>query len=163
MGRAAFPITAKTAATSSGNRLGYFGCRNCADGTFNAEEFARRSDDQIKMVEPDRRRWAHHGGAPAPGVGRDFKTAVAMAKTASAAYHKAFSTPLQMMAFIGEMWRLSGGKPPARPQWNFLEDCMMLQTESPRLHCRDGNEGARRCAVGIMDHLGMMRRASLRA
>jgi glutamate synthase domain-containing protein 2 len=29
----------------------------------------------------------------------------------SPATHRAFSTPLEMMAFIGEMRRLSGGKP----------------------------------------------------
>src|ERR1700761_122072 len=48
--------------------LGYFGCRNRADGTFNAEEFARvASDDQIKMVELKISQGAKpgHGGVPA--------------------------------------------------------------------------------------------------
>ena len=96
---------------------GYFGCRN-HDGSFNPEEFARvAADDQIKMVELKVSQGAKpgHGGVlPAAKVSEEISRirGVAMGEDCiSPAYHRAFSTPLEMMAFIGEMRRLSGGKP----------------------------------------------------
>src|SRR3979411_1927066 len=98
---------------------GYFGCRNRADGTFNAEEFAGvESDDQSKMVELKVSQGAKpgHGGVlPAAKVSEEISRirGVGMGEDCiSPAYHKAFSTPLEMMAFIGEMRRLAGGQPP---------------------------------------------------
>src|SRR5215217_2524835 len=56
-----------------------------------------------------------HGGVlPAAKVSEEISRirGVAMGEDCiSPASHRAFSTPLQMMAFIGEMRRLSGGKP----------------------------------------------------
>ena len=81
----------------------------------------------------------------------------------SPAYHKAFSTPLEMMAFIGEMRRLSGGKPAGFKlcighNWEFLAICKaMLQTGIyPDFIVVDGNEGGTGAApLEFMDHLGM--------
>jgi glutamate synthase domain-containing protein 2 len=88
---------------------GYFGCRN-RDGSFNPEEFARvAADDQIKMVELKISQGAKpgHGGVlPAAKVSEEISKirGVAMGEDCiSPATHRAFSTPLQMMAFIGEM------------------------------------------------------------
>jgi glutamate synthase domain-containing protein 2 len=149
---------------------GYFGCRNRADGTFNAEEFARvASDDQIKMVELKVSQGAKpgHGGVlPAAKVSEEISKirGVAMGEDCiSPAYHKAFSTPLEMVAFIGEMRRLSGGKPAGFKlcvghKWEFLAICKaMLQTGIyPDFIVVDGNEGGTGAApLEFMDHLGM--------
>src|SRR5882757_873963 len=149
---------------------GYFGCRNRADGTFNAEEFARvASDDQIKMVELKISQGAKpgHGGVlPAAKVSEEISRirGVAMGEDCiSPPYHKAFSTPLEMMAFIGEMRRLSGGKPAGFKlcvghKWEFLAICKaMLQTVIyPDFIVVDGNEGGTGAApLEFMDHLGM--------
>ncbi len=149
---------------------GYFGCRNRADGTFNPEEFARvASDDQIKMVELKVSQGAKpgHGGVlPAAKVSEEISRirGVGMGEDCiSPPYHKAFSTPLQMMAFIGEMRRLSGGKPAGFKMcighpWEFLAICKaMLQTGIyPDFVVVDGNEGGTGAApLEFMDHLGM--------
>jgi glutamate synthase domain-containing protein 2 len=148
---------------------GYFGCRNRADGTFNAEEFARvASDDQIKMVELKVSQGAKpgHGGVlPAAKVSEEISRirGVGMGEDCiSPPYHKAFSTPLEMMAFIGEMRRLSGGKPAGFKlcvghKWEFLAICKaMLQTGIyPDFIVVDGNEGGTGAApLEFMDHLG---------
>src|SRR5258705_10536658 len=97
---------------------GYFGCRN-RDGSFNPEEFARiATDDQIKMVElkvSPGAKPGHGGVLPAAKVSEEISRirGVPMDEDCiSPATHRAFSTPLEMIAFIGEMRRLSGGKPP---------------------------------------------------
>ena len=148
---------------------GYFGCRN-RDGSFNPEEFARvASDDQIKMVELKVSQGAKpgHGGVlPAAKVSEEISKirGVAMGEDCiSPAYHRAFSTPLEMMAFIGEMRRLSGGKPAGFKlcighPWEFLAICKaMLQTGIyPDFIVVDGNEGGTGAApLEFMDHLGM--------
>ncbi|MEA2941925.1 MAG: hypothetical protein QOD09_2454, partial [Bradyrhizobium sp.] len=149
---------------------GYFGCRNRADGTFNPEEFARvAADDQIKMVELKISQGAKpgHGGVlPAAKVSEEISRirGVGMGEDCiSPPYHRAFSTPLEMMAFIGEMRRLSGGKPAGFKlcvghKWEFLAICKaMLQTGIyPDFIVVDGNEGGTGAApLEFMDHLGM--------
>ena len=148
---------------------GYFGCRN-RDGTFNPDEFARvATDDQIKMVELKISQGAKpgHGGVlPAAKVSEEISKirGVAMGEDCiSPAYHKAFSTPVGMMKFIGEMRRLSGGKPAGFKMcighpWEFLAICKaMLETGIyPDFIVVDGNEGGTGAApVEFMDHLGM--------
>jgi glutamate synthase domain-containing protein 2 len=148
---------------------GYFGCRN-PDGTFNPEKFAATaSDDQIKMVELKISQGAKpgHGGVlPAAKVSKEISEirGVAMGEDCiSPAYHRAFSTPLEMMAFIGEMRRLSGGKPAGFKlcighRWEFLAICKaMVQTGIyPDFIVVDGNEGGTGAAPAeFMDHLGM--------
>jgi glutamate synthase domain-containing protein 2 len=148
---------------------GYFGCRN-RDGSFNPEEFARvASDDQIKMVELKISQGAKpgHGGVlPAAKVSEEISRirGVGMGEDCiSPASHGAFSTPLEMMAFIGEMRRLSGGKPAGFKlcighPWEFLAICKaMLQTGIyPDFIVVDGNEGGTGAApLEFMDHMGM--------
>jgi glutamate synthase domain-containing protein 2 len=147
---------------------GYFGCRN-RDGSFNPEEFARVAvADQIKMVELKVSQGAKpgHGGVlPAAKVSEEISRirGVAMDEDCiSPASHRAFSTPLEMMAFIGEMRRLSGGKPAGFKlcighPWEFLAICKaMLQSGIyPDFIVVDGNEGGTGAApLEFMDHLG---------
>ncbi|RTL53701.1 MAG: FMN-binding glutamate synthase family protein [Bradyrhizobiaceae bacterium] len=148
---------------------GYFGCRN-PDGSFNPDEFAHvASGDQIKMVELKISQGAKpgHGGVlPAAKVSEEISRirGVAMGEDCiSPAYHRAFSTPVGMMQFIGEMRRLSGGKPAGFKlcighRWEFLAICKaMLQTNIyPDFIVVDGKEGGTGAApVEFMDHLGM--------
>ncbi|MDE2243903.1 MAG: FMN-binding glutamate synthase family protein, partial [Bradyrhizobium sp.] len=147
---------------------GYFGCRN-RDGSFNPDEFARiASDDQIKMVELKISQGAKpgHGGVlPAAKVSEEISKirGVSMGEDCiSPAYHQAFSTPLEMMAFIAEMRRLSGGKPAGFKlcighPWEFLAICKaMLETSIyPDFIVVDGKEGGTGAApLEFMDHLG---------
>src|SRR5579871_3885727 len=148
---------------------GYFGCRN-RDGSFNPDEFARvAADDQIKMVELKVSQGAKpgHGGVlPAAKVSEEISKirGVAMGEDCiSPASHRAFSTPLEMMSFIAEMRRLSGGKPAGFKlcighPWEFLAICKaMLQSGIyPDFIVVDGNEGGTGAApLEFMDHLGM--------
>lgn len=148
---------------------GYFGCRN-PDGTFNPELFAKvASDDQIKMVELKISQGAKpgHGGVlPAAKVSAEISKVrgVPMGEDCiSPAYHRAFSTPIEMMQFIAEMRRLSGGKPAGFKlcighRWEFLAICKaMVKTGIyPDFIVVDGNEGGTGAAPAeFMDHLGM--------
>ena len=148
---------------------GYFGCRN-PDGTFNPELFAKiASDDQIKMVELKISQGAKpgHGGVlPAAKVSEEISRirGVAMGEDCiSPAYHRAFSTPIEMMQFVGEMRRLSGGKPAGFKlcighRWEFLAICKaMVKTGIyPDFIVVDGKEGGTGAAPSeFMDHLGM--------
>jgi glutamate synthase domain-containing protein 2 len=148
---------------------GCFGCRN-RDGSFNPELFAQvASYDQIKMVELKISQGAKpgHGGVlPAAKVSEEISRirGVPMGEDCiSPATHRAFSTPLQMMAFIGEMRRLSGGKPAGFKlcvghKWEFLAICKAMLESGiyPDFIVVDGNEGGTGAApLEFMDHLGM--------
>ncbi len=148
---------------------GYFGCRH-RDGTFNPELFAQvANDDQIKMIELKISQGAKpgHGGVlPAIKVSEEIAKirGVAVGEDCiSPAFHRAFSTPVGMMEFIGELRRLSGGKPVGFKlcighRWEFLAICKaMLETGIyPDFIVVDGNEGGTGAAPAeFMDHLGM--------
>ena len=113
-----------------------------------------------------RQRRASSGVLPAAKVSEEISRirGVSMGEDCiSPAGHSAFSTPLEMMAFIGEMRRLSGGKPAGFKlcighRWEFLAICKaMLQTGIyPDFIVVDGNEGGTGAApLEFMDHLGM--------
>ena len=96
---------------------GYFGCR-AKDGSFDPDLFAKNSaDPQVKMIEIKVSQGAKpgHGGIlPGAKVTEEIAEArlVEVGKTVfSPTYHHAFSTPLEMMAFITQLRELSGGKP----------------------------------------------------
>ncbi len=96
---------------------GYFGCRH-ADGTFNYEEFGKRAvHPNVKMIEIKLSQGAKpgHGGIlPAAKVTEEIAKIrlVEMGKDVlSPPYHTAFTTPLEMLAFIKRLRELSGGKP----------------------------------------------------
>src|SRR5260221_1716735 len=83
--------------------------------------------------------------------------------------HSCFSTPVGMMEFIGEMRRLSGGKPAGFKlcvghPWEFLAVCKaMLQTGIyPDFIVVDGKEGGTGAApLEFIDHIGMPLREGL--
>jgi glutamate synthase domain-containing protein 2 len=96
---------------------GYFGCRT-ADGKFDPERFAAQATTpQVKMIEIKLSQGAKpgHGGIlPAKKVTREIAETrgVPMGQDCvSPSHHTAFSTPLEMMAFITQLRTLSGGKP----------------------------------------------------
>ena len=148
---------------------GYFGCRH-RDGSFDPDAFARvAATEQIKMVVLKVSQGAKpgHGGVlPAAKVSEEISKirGVAMGEDCiSPPAHRAFSTPIGMMQFIGEMRRLSGGKPAGFKlcighPWEFLAICKaMLETSIyPDFIVVDGNEGGTGAApLEFMDHLGM--------
>lgn len=96
---------------------GYFGCRT-EDGEFDPGAFAERArEPQVKMIEIKVSQGAKPGhGGILPGA----KVTKEIAETRlvpegkdvfSPTYHKAFSTPREMVAFIARLRELSGGKP----------------------------------------------------
>ena len=96
---------------------GYFGCRT-DDGRFDPEKFAAQaSDPQVKMIEVKLSQGAKpgHGGVlPKAKLSREIADTrgVPMDRDCiSPARHSAFSTPLELMAFIQQLRALSDGKP----------------------------------------------------
>jgi glutamate synthase domain-containing protein 2 len=154
---------------------GYFGARN-EDGSFSAEKFAAAAaNEQIKMVELKLSQGAKpgHGGVlPAAKVSREIAEtrAVPMGRDCiSPSRHSAFSTPIELIRFIAEMRRLSGGKPAGFKlcighEWEFLAICKaMLETGLyPDFIVVDGKEGGTGAApLEFMDHLGKPLREGL--
>jgi glutamate synthase domain-containing protein 2 len=154
---------------------GYFGCRN-ADGSFNAEKFAETAVvDQIKMVELKLSQGAKpgHGGVlPAAKVSEEISRTRGVpmgVDCISPSGHSAFSNPIGLMQMIGEMRRLSGGKPAGFKlcighPWEFLGVCKaMLETGIyPDFIVVDGKEGGTGAApLEFVDHLGMPLRDGL--
>jgi glutamate synthase domain-containing protein 2 len=96
---------------------GYFGCR-APDGTFDPDAFAKTvALPQVKMIEIKVSQGAKpgHGGIlPGAKVTEEIAEArgVPVGETVfSPTYHRAFSTPLEMMDFITQLRELSDGKP----------------------------------------------------
>ena len=154
---------------------GYFGARN-PDGTFSPEKFAAgAANEQVKMVELKLSQGAKpgHGGVlPAPKVSREIALTrgVPMGEDCiSPSSHSAFSTPVEMMQFIGEMRRLSGGKPAGFKlcighEWEFLAVCKaMLETGIyPDFIVVDGKDGGTGAApMEFIDHIGKPMRQGL--
>ena len=154
---------------------GYFSCRN-PDGTFCAEKFEQAARcEQVKMVELKLSQGAKpgHGGVlPAAKVSMEIAAARGVPMgidCVSPARHSAFSTPIEMMRFIGKMRSLSGGKPTGFKlcvghPWEFLAICKaMLETETyPDFIVVDGTEGGTGAApLEFTDHVGMPLREGL--
>ena len=96
---------------------GYFGCRD-ANGDFDPEKFRTNAAlPQVKMIEIKVSQGAKPGhGGILPGAKVTAEIAEARGWSPgkdvfSPTYHKAFSTPLEMTAFIARLRELSGGKP----------------------------------------------------
>lgn len=154
---------------------GYFGARN-PDGSFSAERFAENAaSPQVKMVELKLSQGAKpgHGGVlPAAKVSAEIAATrgVAMGEDCiSPPAHSAFATPVEMLHFIAEMRRLSGGKPAGfklclgQPH-EFLAICkaMLATGITPDFIVVDGKEGGTGAApLEFMDHLGMPLREGL--
>ena len=154
---------------------GYFGCR-APDGNFSEERFLETvSSPQIRMIEIKLSQGAKPGhGGVLPGA----KVSAEIAATrgipegvdcVSPPYHRAFSTPLEMMAFIARLRQLSGGRPVGFKLcvghgWEFLAICKaMLETGiTPDFIVVDGSEGGTGAApLEFLDHVGMPLREGL--
>ncbi len=154
---------------------GYFGARN-PDGSFSAERFAETANlPQVKVVELKLSQGAKpgHGGVlPAAKVSAEIARTRGVPlgqDCVSPPYHSAFSTPVEMLRFVAEMRRLSGGKPAGFKlcighPWEFLAICKaMLETGiTPDFIVVDGAEGGTGAApLEFMDHIGMPLREGL--
>jgi len=147
---------------------GYFGCRN-DDGSFNEERFtANARDPQVKMIELKLSQGAKpgHGGVlPGPKVTAEISAARGVpvgVDCISPASHRAFSTPVGMMHFIGRLRDLSGGKPTGfkfclgHPwEWFAIVKAMQETGITPDFIVVDGAEGGTGAApVEFIDHVG---------
>ena len=148
---------------------GYFGCRT-VDGHFDPERFAQQAaDDQVKMIEIKLSQGAKpgHGGvlpkakitgeiARTRGVGRDRDCV-------SPAAHTAFTTPLELIAFIQQLRVLSGYKPVGlkmavghRYEFFALVMAMLETGATPDFIVIDGGEGGTGAAPAeLSDHAGL--------
>ncbi len=154
---------------------GYFGCRT-PHGRFDPEKFrAVAAADQIKMIEIKLSQGAKpgHGGVlPGPKVTPEIAAirGVEPGKDCiSPAAHSAFSTPLELVGFIGELRALSGGKPVGFKlcvghPWEFLGVCKAMVATGiyPDFVVVDGMEGGTGAApLEFADHLGVPMREGL--
>ncbi len=147
---------------------GYFGCRD-ESGRFNAEKFAQNArEPQVKMIEIKLSQGAKpgHGGLlPSSKVTAEIAAARGVPQgvdCVSPAAHSAFSTPLEMMAFIAQLRELSGGKPVGfklcigHPwEWFALVKAMLHTGIVPDFIVVDGAEGGTGAApMEFTDHVG---------
>ncbi len=154
---------------------GYFGCRR-PDGGFDPDKFAAAAaNPQIKMIEIKLSQGAKpgHGGVlPAAKVSAEIAEirGVEIGKDCiSPSSHSAFSTPLEMMAFIAQLRELSGGKPIGFKlcighPWEFVGLCKAMVESGicPDFIVVDGKEGGTGAApLEFTDHLGMPLREGL--
>ena len=155
---------------------GYFGCRT-PEGHFDPERFAAQAGSpQVKMIELKLSQGAKpgHGGVlPKAKVSAEIAEArgVPMGQDCvSPAKHSAFSTPMEMLRFIGQLRELSGGKPvgiklcvghPA--EWFSVVKAMVETGQTPDFIVVDGSEGGTGAApIEFADHVGMPLRDGLR-
>jgi glutamate synthase domain-containing protein 2 len=154
---------------------GYFGCRN-PDGTFSRERFAQQAvEPQIKMIEIKISQGAKpgHGGVlPAAKISPEISATrgVPMGQDCiSPPRHSAFNNPIEMVHFIAELRRLSGGKPTGFKlcighPWEFLAICKAMMHEGiyPDFIVIDGSEGGTGAApLEFIDHIGTPMRDGL--
>ena len=154
---------------------GYFGCRT-ADGGFDPEKFrTAAANDQIKMIEIKLSQGAKPGhGGVLPGAKVTAEIAAIRGveqgvDCISPASHSAFTTPMEMVAFVAKLRALSGGKPTGFKlcvghAWEFLGLCKaMVETGLyPDFIVVDGMEGGTGAApLEFADHLGMPMREGL--
>jgi glutamate synthase domain-containing protein 2 len=154
---------------------GYFGCRT-KEGTFAPEKFtALAADPQVKMIEIKLSQGAKpgHGGVlPGAKVTKEIakiRGVEAGRDCISPARHTAFSTPLELMHFIADLRRLSGGKPVGFKlcighAWEFfaLVKAMLESGILPDFIVVDGAEGGTGAApLEFLDHVGTPLREGL--
>jgi len=147
---------------------GYFGCRD-EQGRFSEERFTENArQPQVKMIEIKLSQGAKpgHGGIlPAAKVTREIALARGVPPgidCVSPSSHGAFSTPLEMMAFIARLRELSGGKPTGfklcigHPwEWFGIVKAMLASGITPDFIVVDGAEGGTGAApVEFIDHVG---------
>ncbi len=148
---------------------GYFGCRDAA-GNFDPEKFREQAQDaQVKMIEIKLSQGAKPGQGgllPASKITPEIAEArgVPMGQHChSPARHSAFSTPLEMLAFVQQLRELSGGKPVGiklcigHPwEWFGMVKAMLKTGIVPDFIVVDGAEGGTGAApVEFTDHVGV--------
>jgi len=133
---------------------GYFGCRT-GEGRFDPQKFRdQAAQERVRMIELKLSQGAKPGhGGVLPGVKVSEEIArirgVEPGRTVfSPPAHSAFGNPIEMMQFLAELRRLSGGKPVGFKlcigrQEDFLAICKaMLETGiKPDFITVDGGEG----------------------
>jgi len=154
---------------------GYFGCRT-PDGHFDPQKFAAQATNaQVKMIEIKLSQGAKpgHGGIlPGPKVTAEIAATRGVPQgedCISPATHSAFTTPLELMAFIAQLRSLSGGKPIGFKlcighPWEFMAIVKaMLETGiTPDFIVVDGGEGGTGAApMEFSDHVGTPMREGL--
>ena len=154
---------------------GYFGCRT-DEGRFDPEKFAAQAaDPQVKMIEIKLSQGAKpgHGGIlPGKKVTPEIAEARGVpvgVDCISPARHSAFSTPMEMMAFVAQLRALSGGKPVGfklcvGQPWEFMGivKAMLASGTVPDFVVVDGGEGGTGAApVEFSDHVGTPMREGL--
>lgn len=147
---------------------GYFGCRN-DDGTFSPEMFKEQAcNEQVKMIEIKISQGAKpgHGGIlPGAKVTPEIAEArhVPLGKDIiSPPSHSAFTTPIEMMKFIEQLRKLSGGKPIGFKmclghKWEFMAmlKAMIKTGIKPDFIVIDGSEGGTGAApIEFANHMG---------
>lgn len=148
---------------------GYFGCRT-PDGDFDPERFAEQAArPQVKMLSLKISQGAKPGiGGVLPG--RKVTAEIAAAREVaegetciSPPGHRVYSTPLELVAFLGRMRELADGKPVGfkfcvGSRVQFLAVCKaMLQLDlTPDFIIVDGSEGGTGAApLEFEDHVGL--------
>jgi glutamate synthase domain-containing protein 2 len=154
---------------------GYFGCRN-DDGSFSAENFVKTASlEQVKMIEIKLSQGAKpgHGGVlPAAKITEEVSRIRGIpmgVDCVSPAAHPAFSTPLELMAFISQLRELSGGKPVGfklcigqKHEFLAIVKAMLQTGVTPDFIVVDGKEGGTGAAPSeFIDHIGMPLREAL--
>ena len=147
----------------------YFGCRR-ADGAFDEERFAQNAAlDQVKMIEIKLSQGAKPGlGGLLPGAKVNAEIAAAREvpqgqDVVSPARHSAFSTPIELLEFVGRLRTLSGGKPVGfklaigHPwEWFAIAKAMLETGLLPDFIVIDGAEGGTGAApLEFINRVGM--------
>ncbi len=148
---------------------GYFGCRN-DDGSFNVDKFAQQAEsDQVKMIELKLSQGAkpgHGGMLPASKISAEIAQArgIPMGKDCvSPAAHSTFTTPVELVRFLGLLREKSGGKPVGfklcighRREFMCMVKAMLQEGIVPDFIVVDGAEGGTGAApVEFANHVGM--------
>lgn len=148
---------------------GYFGCRT-DEGKFDPEKFrVQAADPQVKMIEIKLSQGAKpgHGGVlPASKISPEIAEARGIPMgidCESPAKHNAFSTPIEMMEFIGQLRDLSEGKPVGiklcighRREFMCMVRAMLHTDIVPDFIVVDGKEGGTGAApLEFANHMGM--------
>jgi glutamate synthase domain-containing protein 2 len=154
---------------------GYFGCRN-ADGSFSDTAFeANAQRPEVRMIEIKVSQGAKpgHGGVlPAAKITEEIAAirGVPMGKDCvSPARHSAFATPLEFVAFIARLRKLSGGKPVGfklcighHREFLAVVKAMIETGITPDFIVVDGKEGGTGAAPAeFIDNIGMPMRDGL--
>jgi glutamate synthase domain-containing protein 2 len=148
---------------------GYFSTRN-ADGTFSEVEFEKRANlPNVKMIEIKFSQGAKpgHGGIlPKEKVTDEIANIRLVNKgedIISPPFHRAFTTPLELMAFVQKLRTLSNGKPVGikiciGQRSQFISICKAMVATNTFLDfiTVDGGEGGTGAApLEFSDHVGM--------